>query len=126
MNAKKVVEELEKKYPDKKIIKNDDDNPTEILCEVDPSTNHPEHGLAVAVIDKSQPHTHKKSKETYKVTKGKLALFVDGKKHELGEGEKLVIEPGQIHWAKGDETWIECYSEPGWTFKDHISKEVNS
>lgn len=123
MNSKKIIEELKKKYPSKKIIKNDEDNPTEILCEVDPSVNHPEYSLAVAVINKSLPHVHKKSKETYKVTKGRLILFIDAKSHELHEGEELVIEPGQIHWAEGDETWIECYSEPGWTFEDHILRE---
>lgn len=120
MDTKKVIEELKKKYPGKKIIKNDEDIPTEILCEVDPSTGHPEYSLAVAIIDKSTPHTHKKSKETYKVTNGKLVLYVDGKKHELSEGEELIIEPGQTHWAEGNETWVECYSEPGWTFEDHI------
>ncbi len=120
MNSKKVIEELKKKYPEKKIIKNDEENTTEILCEIDPSTNHPEYSLAIAVIDKSAPHTHEKSKETYKVTKGKLALYIDSKKHELSEDEELVINPGQTHWAEGNETWIECYSEPGWTFEDHI------
>ncbi len=122
MNSKKVIEELNKKYPGKKIIKNDNDNPTEILCEVEPSSEHPKHSLAVAIIDKSAPHSHKKSKETYKVTKGKLTLHVDNKKHELNEGDELVIEPGQLHWAEGKETWIECYSEPGWTFEDHLLK----
>lgn len=123
MNVGKVVEKLQEKYPGKKIIKNDEDNTTEILCEVDPSSDHHQYSLAIAVIDKSAPHTHKKSKETYKVTKGKLALYINGKKHELSEGEKLVIKPGQTHWAEGDETWIECYSEPGWTFEDHILKD---
>lgn len=74
----------------------------------------------MAIIDRSFPHVHKKSKETYKVTKGKLVLYVDDKKHELKEGEKLIIEPGKKHWAEGNEAWIECYSEPGWTLKDHI------
>jgi len=124
MNSKKVIEELEKKYPEKKIIKNDEDNPTEILCEIEPSTNHPEYSLAIAVIDKSAPHTHKKSKETYKVIRGKLALYIDSEKHELSEGEELVINPDQTHWAEGNETWIECYSEPGWTFEDHILEDA--
>ena len=64
MDSKKVIDELKRKYPGKKIIKNGEDNPSEILCEVDPSTNHPEYSLAVAVIDKSLPHSHKKTTET--------------------------------------------------------------
>ena len=63
MNAKKVIEVLQKKYPGKKIIKNDGNNPTEILCEVEPSENHPEYSITVSVIDKSIPHSHKKTKE---------------------------------------------------------------
>src|SRR3989338_5220876 len=106
MNSKKIIKELKKKYPGKKIIKNNEDNPTEILCEVYPSTNHLEHSLAVAVIDKSFPHIHKKSRETYKVTKGKLILYIDNKKYKLSGGEKFIIEPSQVHWAEGDETWV--------------------
>jgi len=123
MNIKKVIEELNKKYPGKKIIKNNENNPTEILCEVDPSTSHPEYSLAVAVIDKSQQHVHKNSTEKYKVIKGKLILYIDGKRHDLYEGEKVTVNPNQTHFAEGNETWIECYSEPGWTFEDHILKE---
>lgn len=124
MNKKKVIDELKKKYSGKKIIAIPNDDPSEILCEVDPSTEHPEYSLAVAVIDKSAAHTHKESREKYKVIKGRLSLCVEGKEHKLEEGDELVIQPNQEHWAKGNETWIECYSEPGWTPKDHIlSKE---
>lgn len=124
MNKKKVINKLKEKYPGKKIIAIPNDNPTEILCEVDPSLEHPDYSLAVAVIDKSEQHLHKKSKERYKIVKGKLSLFVDGTEHKLKEGEELVIEPNQLHWAEGNETWIECYSEPGWTLEDHITKDV--
>lgn len=120
MNSKKVIRELRRKYPGKKIIKNDEDNPTEILCEVKPTSEHPEYSLAISVIDKSIPHSHKKTKETYKVTKGKLKVYKDGKEFALTEGIELVVNPGEVHWAEGNETWIECHSEPGWTFKDHI------
>jgi mannose-6-phosphate isomerase-like protein (cupin superfamily) len=120
MNSIDVVKKLNKKYPGKKIIKNDEDNPTEILCEAEPTTDHSEYSLAIAVIDKCVPHIHEKSIETYKVIKGKLTLYIDGKKYELDEDEEKVIKPGQTHWAHGNETWVECYSEPGWTFEDHI------
>lgn len=121
MNVKKVLQELQKKYPGKNIIKNDDDNcPTEILCEVEPSSEHPEYSLAVSIIDKSIPHSHKKTKETYKVIKGKLKVYKNSKEFVLNRGDEFVVNPGETHWAKGNETWVECYSEPGWVFEDHI------
>ena len=79
MNIQKVISELQEKYPGKKIFKNNEDNPTEILCELDPSSDHPEYSNAVAVIDKSAVHYHKKTTETYKVIKGELKLFLNGK-----------------------------------------------
>lgn len=126
MNIVKVIKKLEKKYPGKNIIKNPEDNPTEILCEVDPSSNHPEYSIAIAVIDKSEPHVHKKSTETYKIVRGKLSIYVDNEKHELEQGDKYTVLPGQIHWAEGKETWIECISKPGWALEDHILKEVEN
>ena len=123
MNINKVIKQLSTEYPNKNIIKNSENNPTEILCEVEPTSDHPEYSLAVAVLDKSVPHVHHKTKETYTVIKGKLVLHVDGIKHELSEGEEMNIETGQVHWAEGNETWVECYSEPGWTFEDHILDE---
>ena len=120
MNVKRVISELKQKYPGKKNIKNDEENPTEILCEVEPASEHPEYSLAVAVIDKSEPHYHQISKETYKIIKGKLILVVDGKEIVLNEGASFEIQPGQVHSARGNETWIEAYSEPGWTFEDHL------
>jgi len=123
MDSKRAIEELKKKYPGKKIIKNDEGNPTEILCEIEPSSEHSEYSMAVSIIDKSIPHSHKKTKETYKVIKGTLKVYKDDKEFILNEGDELVINPGETHWAKGNETWVECYSEPGWIFEDHILVE---
>ena len=120
MNTEKVITELSQKYPDKKIIKNNDENPTEILCEIDPATEHPERSIAIAVIDKSEPHYHKKSTETYKVLKGDLTIKINNEEHKLKEGDTLVIRPDNIHYAIGNETWVEVSSEPGWTQEDHI------
>lgn len=120
MNVQAVLDELGIKYPGKIIIKNDEENPTEILCEIEPTGSHPDYSLAVAVIDKSIPHTHKVSTEVYRVVKGKLKLNVNNEIIELSEGEEYAIKPGQIHWAEGDETWTECRSKPGWTSEDHI------
>lgn len=51
MNAEKIIDELSQKYPGKKIIKNDKENPTEILCEIDPSAEHPESSIVENRVD---------------------------------------------------------------------------
>ena len=58
MNVKRIVSELKKKYPGKKILQNGDPV-SEILCEVESTNKHKEYSLAVAVIDRSLPHFHK-------------------------------------------------------------------
>jgi len=125
MNTSKVIRELEQKYTGKKIVKNQEENPTEILCEVEPTKEHPDHSLAIAVIDKSIPHVHKKTTEVYRIIKGKLKLYVDEKVINLNEEDKYEIEAGRVHWAEGKETWLECYSKPGWTFEDYILIDHN-
>lgn len=123
MNTEKIIKELLQRYPGKKIIKNDEENPTEILCEVDPAENGLDAGMAIAVIDKSKRHYHKKSREIYEVIRGKLIINKDGQDLHLKETERLTIEPGEIHFAVGNETWVKVYSEPGWAPEDHILVE---
>ena len=120
MDFQKIVRELGKKYPGKVIILNDKKNPTEVLCEVEPANEHPEYSLAISVIDKSIPHFHKKTTEIYKIVKGELLLFVGDQPHRLKTGDKFTIKPNSKHWSEGSETWVECYSEPGWTPEDNI------
>lgn len=120
MNKVSVLKTLAEKYPNKNVVCIPDENPSEIICEVDPTKDHTDHNLAVAIIDKSAPHFHKESTETYKIIEGELDLFVEDVKHHLSEGDSYIVEPGKVHYAIGNETWIECYSEPGWTLEDHI------
>jgi len=42
MNVKKIIKELQKKYPNKTIILDPPENPTEIICEIEPTTDHPD------------------------------------------------------------------------------------
>jgi mannose-6-phosphate isomerase-like protein (cupin superfamily) len=120
MNHKKIIQELQKQFPSKKIIKNNELDPTEIICEIDPTEEHHNYDVAIAVIDKSIKHYHKKSTEIYKIIKGTLRVYIDEKLHLLKENDELIIKPGQIHWAEGNETWVEATSYPGWTQADHI------
>lgn len=123
MNLKKVIEDLKTEYPGKEIILDPPENATEIIVEIEPTKDHPEKSLAMAVVGKSKPHYHKKTTEIYEVTRGELNLYIDGKKHVLKEGENMTIEPNTVHYAEGDETWFLTHSKPGWTFEDHILKE---
>jgi GrpB-like predicted nucleotidyltransferase (UPF0157 family) len=120
MNSRQIKHELEKQYPGKKIIFQPPDNPTEIICEIDPSSVHPEHSTVIAVIDKSAVHYHQKSTEIYEVIRGQLDLFTNGEKKVLKTGEKYEIKPYTIHWATGNETWVKTSSNPGWIPTDHI------
>lgn len=124
MDVNKIKQQLSEQYPNKGIFENEiEDVVTEILCEVEPSSEHPEYSLAIAVIDRSLPHHHKVTVETYKVLKGKLTLHVEDDKVELHEGQEYTIPINKVHWAEGDETWVEVSSKPGWTFEDHILRD---
>ncbi|KKQ51523.1 MAG: hypothetical protein UT40_C0006G0040 [Candidatus Woesebacteria bacterium GW2011_GWA1_39_21b] len=123
MNVQKVVEELKKKYPGKNIIINTPENPTEIVCEVEPASLDPQRSVAVAVLDSNIKHYHRLAKETYEVIKGTLELTKGGKTHFLSPGQKLIIGPEEYHMAKGDETWVKVTSEPAWTPEDQIPIE---
>lgn len=119
MNVERVITELRSQYPDKKIEKIPPDNPSEIICETDPTIDHTEWSVAVAVVDSSYPHFHHKSQETYEVLKGQVRLYVGDKDHVLKEGETYTIEPENVHWATGNSAWVKVKSVPGWTPQDH-------
>ena len=123
MNTQKIIKELHAQYPGKQVILDPTDNPTEIICEIKPSSDHPEKSVALAIVGKSKPHYHKKTTEIYEAQKGILTVYVNGKRHVLNEGEKITIEKNTIHYVEGDEAWFLTYSEPGWTFEDHIVVE---
>ena len=120
MNVQKIIEEIKRKHPNKKIILDPPDNPSEIICELEPTSEDPERSVALAIVGKSNPHYHKKTTEIYQAVKGSLIVWVEGEKHLLKEGEKITIEPNLVHHAEGDEAWFLTYSKPGWTFEDHI------
>ncbi len=120
MDAKKIITELKKQYPGKKIILNHPKTPTEIVCEIDPAGKHPQYSSAVVVIDETKPHYHQNSAEIYYVLKGKLELFVEGVRYSLSQERYRVIPPGKVHFAKGKATWVLVYSEPGWLPEDNL------
>lgn len=123
MNIGKVVAKLKEDYPGRNIIFNDEQNPTEIVCEFQPTSENPEQSAIVAVVDKIIPHYHKVSTEVYEVLSGPVTLYVDNQKHILQNGETFEIKPGKVHYAVGNEAWIRCTSTPGWTPEDHLLVE---
>ena len=120
MDTKKILNELKEKYPGKNIILNPQNNPSEIVCEIDPTSNHAEKSIALAIVGRSKPHYHKKSTEIYEAVKGILIVYKNGKKYILKEKERITIESNVVHYVKGDESWFLTYSKPGWTVGDHI------
>src|SRR3989344_2701581 len=119
MDIQKVTKELKDLYPNRNIIINDPDNPTEVVCEVEPASWNPDKSIAIAVIDSTVSHLHRQSRETYEVIKGVLEMDRGGNKYILTQGQSLTIEPTERHTAKGKETWVKVTSVPGWKPEDH-------
>lgn len=120
MDTEKVIARLKHEYPGKKIIITDPKNPTEIICEIEPTKDHPKWSGAIAVIEKTRLHYHRKLTETYHVLKGSLTIYLNNKPHFLRQGDFIEIKPKTIHWSQGKNVWVFVYSRPGWTPKDHI------
>ncbi|MDP2860205.1 MAG: hypothetical protein Q8N98_00665 [bacterium] len=120
MNIKKVIAQLKRRYPSKNIVITDPKDPTEIICEIEPTEFHPTRSTAVAVVDKIRPHYHLKLTEVYEVIRGTLTIHLGGKMYIVHKNEKIEIKPNTIHWAEGDETCFFAHSRPGWIPEDHI------
>ena len=118
MNSEKVTKILKGLYPGKNIVALPENNPTEIICEVEPTADHPEYSVAMAVIVESKPHFNDVT-ETYEVESGSLELAVNGSIIELKEGKSYTIPPGVVHSAKSNEAWVKVESRPGWTPQSH-------
>jgi mannose-6-phosphate isomerase-like protein (cupin superfamily) len=120
MNVERVVSKLKRTYPGKAIVLNPPENPTEIVCEVAPAKDDTDFSIAIAVIDESKPHFHKKTTEFYEVLNGNLTITINQKEYVLNKGDKITIKPNEIHFAKGEETWVNCVANPAWKPEDHF------
>lgn len=124
MITKEVVTELTDRFPGKNIVKIPPVAPKEIICEIEPSAEHEEYSVAVAVIESSKPHHHERSTETYRVLGGSMILFINDQEIALTRGEKYVVKPGNVHSVLSEPldkpVWVEVTSEPGWHPEDHI------
>jgi len=120
MNIQKITVKLKSLYPGRKVIVTDPLSPTEVICEVEPTAKHPKWSAAIAVIDSTRRHYHKKLTETYHVIEGSLNIYLNGRLRRLHHGNVIKVLPKTIHWSTGKETWVYVYSQPGWTPADHI------
>jgi quercetin dioxygenase-like cupin family protein len=121
MNLQDVLRYFHKNYPNRNVVLLPKEQPTEIICEADPSSNHPAYNRAIAAIQKSAAHYHKQAVETYTVLKGKVVLYIDKERVELREGESHVIQPQQIHHVESESfALVQVDSKPGWTADDHF------
>jgi len=136
-----ITADFKRKYPGKNVVVNKDKwgRVIEIICEVEPSSEHPEYSLAIVAAKHIAPHYHKKSTEEYKILEGSLALYKNGEIVRLSPGDKAVIKPYEVHggeavgagttvsFANGfmanstiDFVLFEAHSSPGGQFEDHI------
>lgn len=121
MDASETTAYFASQYPDKNVVKLPADDPTEIICEVMPTVDHPEYSVAIAAIRESAPHVHHVSTEQYEALQGTTQLVVEDRPITLHEGEAYTVEPGQVHYAKSNEGFslVKVTSQPGWTLGDH-------
>lgn len=117
--SERIINQLSEQYPNKPTY-DLDGRGLHFVCEIEPVTEHPEYDKAVEVIIDSKPHKHIKMTQYYTILKGNMELHYKDEIINLKEGEKYTIEPNNIHWAKGDECWVQIHSTPGWTKADHI------
>ncbi len=122
MKVNLIINNLKRLYPEKSIFENKDSGgiTREIICEVEPTSKHPNYSLAIAVIENSIPHYHKVIKEEYEVLKGELVMHLGNGKQILRTGDKITIGPNIVHWVEAKSAWIKCVSKPGWTIEDHF------
>lgn len=125
-NNKSIIEQLKDKYPNCKSFDMYGDG-KHLVCELEPTKDHPEYDRAIEVIFKSKPHKHLKMNQQYTIISGKLRLHLDDRIIELAQGDVYNVLPNIVHWAESEEgCWAELYSQPGWTKEDHIQINVDN
>lgn len=120
MDATREIEELEYEFQGCRIIRTPEHNPTEIICELGKRVPGLDQSEAIAIIESSAPHFHKKITKVYLVEAGILMLHMRGRDILLRPGEMAIIRPGQIHSASGDSARVRVIASPSWTPEDHI------
>ena len=121
MNSKKIAEALTKSYPGATILYEPTQKPKAVHAIIKAANGL--SSVMQSVVDEIPAHHHKKTAEIYYVVKGSLTLFVNGETFAMHEGDYHIVQPGETHWAQGNETQLEIYAEPAWTQEDTIYGE---
>ena len=91
--------------------------PQEIVYEI---PNQGPIGIALAHIEKSEPHFHNETTEWYYVTHGKGIVYLNGKELKLQKHDFIKIYPTTVHYvesARGIELLV--ITHPPWKPEDH-------
>jgi mannose-6-phosphate isomerase-like protein (cupin superfamily) len=118
MDSERIIAELRKEFPGKNIVRIPEEDPKELIVELGPVSE--KESIAVAIIDRGPRHLHRVTTETYVVQTGMLRVHVDDRVVELWPGQRLRIDPGQVHWSEGHATRLLVYAEPAWQAEDYI------
>lgn len=116
----RILTQLRAKYPGKNTYDLDGGG-KHFVCELEPTSDHPEYDRAVEVMISTKPHKHLETVQHYTILSGTLRLHLGDEVVLLNPGDKYTVQPREVHWAESeDECLVEIYSEPGWTKEDHI------
>ena len=111
-------------YRKKKELPPGETPPKEVIYEVIGTSDEVGCGFAIADIQRSQKHYHRRTVETYTLVYGELRVHV-------GDAVEVLRNPGQVltiplnvpHWAESvGETpaRIAVFTKPPWTPEDHL------
>ena len=119
MNIREVKRQLAEAYPGANIVPTTRRRGriTELVAELGISPDG-QSSTAMAVIDRASEHYHRVTTERYVIERGTLRVHIDGKQHELREGQEITITPGKRHFAEGNAAWVRVVSTPPWTPDD--------
>lgn len=123
MNA--IIHKLQQQYPGKAVIDLNGDG-KHMVCEIEPTSDHPEYDRAIEVIIASKPHKHNYTKQIYTILTWHLDLYVDQDQIFLSPWDTHTIDPWQVHRASSeDQCIVEIHSTPWRTPDDHIPVDID-
>jgi mannose-6-phosphate isomerase-like protein (cupin superfamily) len=94
----------------------------EVIYEVVRKSENQPIGIAVACVEETKPHYHKRTNEFYIILEGRGEITLNGEKISVEKDSMVYIKPNTIHKAKNigmDELKILVITFPPWDEKDH-------
>jgi mannose-6-phosphate isomerase-like protein (cupin superfamily) len=132
--TEKMIADLAKEYPGKKIICLPEKDPKEVICEI-ASAPDGSWSLAIALIVESTRHFHEKTWEVYRVLKGTVRMMDGMTKRGFVLTQNRNVEdfnwkspgfesiwPGRHHSARAigqSPAKVLVMASPAWNIHDH-------